>query len=409
MTVKKPVNNVKITIQDIIGRETKDAQELADFKLINSEQGNSAYEQFAIEQSPTALMQWEKGRQIQFTFRDGTTIPISFVPNYQQVAALNAMSEFLNSDATTITLSGYAGTGKTTLMEIIAQKAKKQHKPIIFSATTNKATAVLKARVAKAGFDAQTLNKVFGINVEVDSSKAYNARNLVNVLKDINIEPGTTVVIDEASMINEENYGILNRIARENGLKIIYVGDKAQLAPVNETQVSKVFRNSEGRVVELTQVERTNDNAILKEATNIRNGIPLSGESEFNEKGEGVGYLTPKSRDEIGKVIRHYIQGLKDNPNFFRILAYTNKAVTAYNDFVRNLLGYTDPIPHVGEPLTGYANWGYEWKTKSYRFINSESYRVTKVGHPQTSSISINGENYTMQYVPITMENSWRI
>jgi hypothetical protein len=60
LTVKKPVNNVKITVQDIIGRETKDAQELADFKLINSEQGNSAYEQFAIEQSPTALMQWEK-------------------------------------------------------------------------------------------------------------------------------------------------------------------------------------------------------------------------------------------------------------------------------------------------------------------------------------------------------------
>jgi hypothetical protein len=186
-------------------------------------------------------------------------------------------------------------------------------------------------------------------------------------------------------MINEENYRILNRIARENGLKIIYVGDKAQLAPVNENQVSKVFRNSEGRVVELTQVERTDDNAILKEATNIRNGLPLSGESSFNERGEGVGYLTPKSRDEIGKVIRYYIQGLKDNPNFFRILAYTNKKVTEYNDFVRTLLGYTDPIPHVGEPLTGYNNWGYDWRTKSYRFINSESYKVTRVGKPAQS------------------------
>ena len=341
-----------------------------------------------------------------FTFNDGTVVTVPFKPNEQQAEALNAMNDFLNSDETTMTLSGYAGTGKTSLMEIIAQKAKRQHKPIMFSATTNKAAAVLKARVSKAGFDAQTLNKVFGINVEVDSSKAYNARNLVTALRDADIMPGTTVVIDEASMINEENYRILNRIARENGLKIIYVGDKAQLAPVNETQVSKVFRNSEGRVVELTQVERTDDNAILKEATNIRNGLPLSGESSFNERGEGVGYLTPKSRDEIGKVIRHYIQGLKDNPNFFRILAYTNKKVTEYNDFVRTLLGYTDPIPHVGEPLTGYNNWGYDWRTKSYRFINSESYKVTRVGKPAQSKISVNGQEFTMTYVPVTMENS---
>ena len=341
-----------------------------------------------------------------FTFNDGTTVTVPFKPNEQQAEALNAMNNFLNSNETTMTLSGYAGTGKTSLMEVIAQKAKRQHKPIMFSATTNKAAAVLKARVSKAGFDAQTLNKVFGINVEVDSSKAYNARNLVTALRDADIMPGTTVVIDEASMINEENYRILNRIARENGLKIIYVGDKAQLAPVNENQVSKVFRNSEGRVIELTQVERTDDNAILKEATNIRNGKPLSGESNFNERGEGVGYLTPKSREEIGKVIRHYIQGLKNNPNFFRILAYTNKAVTDYNNYVRSLLGYNDSIPHVGEPLTGYSNWGYDRYTRGYRFINSESYKVTQIGKPAQSKISVNGQEFTMTYVPITMENS---
>ena len=341
-----------------------------------------------------------------FTFNDGTTVTVPFKPNEQQAEALNAMNDFLNSNETTMTLSGYAGTGKTSLMEIIAQKAKRQHKAIMFSATTNKAAAVLKSRVSKAGFDAQTLNKVFGINVEVDSSKTYNARNLVTALREANVTPGTTVVIDEASMINEENYGILNRIARDNGLKIIYVGDKAQLAPVNETQVSKVFRNSEGRVIELTQVERTDDNAILKEATNIRNGKPLSGESGFNERGEGVGYLTPKSREEIGKVIRQYIQGLKDNPNFFRILAYTNKAVTDYNNYVRSLLGYNDSIPHVGEPLTGYSNWGYDRYTRGYRFINSESYKVTQVGKPAQSRISVNGQEFTMTYVPITMENS---
>ena len=341
-----------------------------------------------------------------FTFNDGTTVTVPFKPNEQQAAALNAMNDFIHSDETSMTLSGYAGTGKTSLMEILAQKMRREHKSIMFSATTNKAAAVLQSRVSRAGFDAKTLNKVFGINVEVDATKTYNARNLANVLREADIMPGTTVIIDEASMINEENYRILNRIARDHGLKIIYVGDKAQLAPVNETQVSKVFRNTEGRVVELTQVERTDDNAILKEATNIRNGLPLSGESSFNERGEGVAFLTQKSREGISKVIKYYIQGLRNDPNFFRILAYTNKAVTGYNDYVRKLLGYTDPIPHIGEPLTGYSNWGYNYRTKSYRFVNSESYKVTQVGSPRETSITVGTTTYKLQYVPVTMENS---
>jgi hypothetical protein len=146
-------------------------------------------------------------------------------------------------------------------------------------------------------------------------------------------------------MINEENYKILNQIAEQNGLKIIYVGDKAQLAPVNETQVSKVFRNGEGTVIELTQVERTDDNAILKEATAIRNGKRLSGESSFNDKGEGVAYIPKDNKKAIGDVVRHYVQGLQNDPNFFRILAYTNEAVTKYNEAVRKTLGYEGNIP----------------------------------------------------------------
>lgn len=368
-------------------------QESADYDLINDIEPKKEHSGKAVPQD--------------FTFADGTTVKAPFRPNAQQVDALNEMDRFMKSNETSMTLSGYAGTGKTSLMEMIAKKGKKQHRPVMFCATTNKAAAVLNDRVSKAGFKASTLNKVFGINVEVDSSKAYNARNLVNVLKDVDIMPGTTIIIDEASMINEENYKILNDIAKKMDLKIIYVGDEAQLAPVNEDKISKVFRNGEGKVIRLTQVERTDDNAILKEATAIRNGEPLSKVSSFNSKGEGVAYISPQHQDAINEVIDKYVKGLKQNPNYFRILAYTNKAVTAYNNQVRELLGYDSPIPHVGEPMTGYANWGYEWKTKSYRFINSESYKVTEVGSPTTVQTELdNGTPVVMQAVPITLEDS---
>ena len=348
-----------------------------------------------------------------FTFNDGTTIKAPFKPNDQQVEALNAMDDFIKSDDTSMTLSGYAGTGKTSLMEMIAKKCQKQHKPVMFCATTNKAAAVLNDKVSEAGFKATTLNKTFGINVEVDpSQKSYNARNMVINLKDVDIMPGTTIIIDEASMINEENYKILDYIAGVNNLKIIYVGDQAQLAPVNEDQISKVFRNGDGKVITLTQVERTDDNAILKEATNIRNGKPLSGETSFNSKGEGVAYISPQHQDAINEVVSHYVKGLRKDPNYFRILAYTNKAVSNYNTQVRSLLGYDSPIPQVGEPMTGYANWGYTYNPKTkqgtYRFINSESYKVTKVGNPVQRYIKLdNGTNVMMEAVPLTLADSF--
>lgn len=385
-------------LSSLSGKELKDElslieQESADYDLVNNIPEDNKHSGKAVPQD--------------FTFADGTTVKAPFKPNAQQIDALNEMDRFMKSNETSMTLSGYAGTGKTSLMEMIAKKGQKQNRPVMFCATTNKAAAVLNDRVSKAGFKASTLNKVFGINVEVDSSKAYNARNLVNVLKDVDIMSGTTIIIDEASMINEENYKILNDIAKEHRLKIIYVGDEAQLAPVNEDKISKVFRNGEGKVIRLTQVERTDDNAILKEATAIRNGEPLSKVSSFNSKGEGVAYISPQHQEAINEVIEKYVKGLKQNPNYFRILAYTNKAVTAYNNQVRELLGYDSPIPHVGEPMTGYANWGYEWRTKSYRFINSESYKVTQVGKPTTVQTRLdNGTPVVMQAVPITLEDS---
>ena len=369
-------------------------QESADYNLINDIEEENHHSGKAVPQD--------------FTFNDGTTIQAPFRPNDQQVAALNAMSDFIKSNETSMTLSGYAGTGKTSLMEMIAKKCRKDYKPVMFCATTNKAAAVLNDRVSKANFEASTLNKTFGIDVEIDpNSKSYNARKLVNTLKDVDITPGTTIIIDEASMINEENYKILNSIAKDKSLKIIYVGDQAQLAPVNEDQISKVFRNGDGKVVTLTQVERTDDNAILKEATAIRNGESLSKESSFNSKGKGVAYISPQHEDAINEVIAHYVEGLRKNPNYFRILAYTNKAVTDYNTQVRNLLGYTSPIPQEGEPMTGYANWGYDWRTKSYRFINSESYKVVKVGGTRNKSFLMeDGTQVPIEATSITLEDS---
>ena len=390
-------------INSMSGKQLRDElsvikQESADYDLVNGVEPEHKHSGKAVPQD--------------FTFADGTKIKAPFRPNGQQVDALNEMDRFMKSNETSMTLSGYAGTGKTSLMEMIAKKGKMQRRDVVFCATTNKAAAVLNARVSKSDFKATTLHKAFGISVAKDAeSGVYNTKNLKTTVKrteDIEIEPGSTIIIDEASMINEKNYNTLNKIAKAKGLKIIYVGDEAQLAPIGENKISKVFRNGEGKVIRLTQVERTDDNAILKEATDIRNDKPLSGESSFNSKGEGVAYITPSHQDAIDDIIGHYVKGLADNPDYFRILAYTNKSVAAYNDKVRSILGHTSPAPQVGEPMTGYSNLRYDWKTKTYAFVNSESYKVVRTEKPKTRKITLDdGTTYSMEAFPITLEDSF--
>ena len=336
-----------------------------------------------------------------FTFDDGTQIEVPFTPNEQQAKALNVMDKFINSNETSMTLTGYAGTGKTSIMQMLQKKAMKKGRNIVFTATTNKAAAVLRRTV---GDKAMTLNKAFGINVEADFNKKYDADNLITVIKDSNkIGSGDIVVIDESSMINEESYDTLNNIAEDLGAKIIYVGDKAQLPPVKENKVSKAFRDNKDRtVVELTKVERTGDNAILKEATDIRNGQGFSGVSSFNKEGKGVAYVKPQHKDDIDEIVKHFTPELKKDPDSFRIIAYTNAKVTAYNASVRKTLGYDD-TPRVGEPIMGYFNYGY--KKGKYEFINSESYKVTNVSPARSNRLIVNGKEYVTTVNDITVED----
>ena len=347
-----------------------------------------------------------------FTFNDGTTIDTPFELNDQQKAALQKIDDFANDKSkTAITLSGYAGTGKTSLMEMVAQKLRRRHN-VVFSATTHQAAGVLKSKVGKYGFDTRTVNSLFGINVSTDlTGKNYDTRKKVRNYGDDKLQYGDIVIIDEASMLSDENYNDVVEIAKNRNAKVIFVGDKAQLAPVGQNNVSKVFRDVNGEVVELTKVERTGDNAILSEATAIRNGQTFTYESAFNAQGQGVAYVTPQSTDIISSIIETFTPGLKTNPNYLRILAFTNASVANYNSKVRQSLGYNGLAPQVGEPMLGYANWGYDRSRAAsgdpYQFVNSRSYKVVATQAPYKSGVRLSdGTVCSFDILPLRLEDS---
>ena len=347
-----------------------------------------------------------------FTFKDGTTIDTPFELNDQQKEALQKIDDFANDKTKiAITLSGYAGTGKTSLMEMVAKKLRRRYN-VVFSATTHQAAGVLKSKVGKYGFDTRTVNSLFGIAVETDmDNKVYDMSKTKIKQVESKLNFGDIVVLDEASMLSDKNYDDVVTLAKMYHAKIIFVGDRAQLAPVGQTEVSKVFRDSNGEVVELTKVERTGNNAILSEATAIRNGQNFTYESAFNAQGQGVAYVTPQSTDVISSVIETFTPGLKTNPNYLRILAFTNASVANYNSKVRQSLGYNGLAPQVGEPMLGYANWGYDRSRASsgdpYQFVNSRSYKVVATQAPYKSGVRLSdGTVCSFDILPLRLEDS---
>ena len=311
---------------------------------------------------------------------NGYEIWLDFVLNNQQKEVIKQINDFINNkDEFAMTVSGWAGTGKTTLMEIVNRRYWMTH-TVHFAATTHKAAGVLKEKVGKKVF---TVNSLFGIMIETDmEGETYDVSKKARKLSDDKVKPNSIIIIDEASMLSIQNYIDVILKAKERKCKIIFIGDSAQLSPVNEDDISIVFRNTDHRVVELTKVMRTDDNSILDESTSVRLNGGFTYETHTNEEGDGVRYINSHNVKEILDVIDSHIDGLRDDPNHFRVLTYTNANVEKLNRMIRKKLGYDGLNPQPGEPLMAYSNWGYEGMGVSgavYKIVNSEAYNCKGV------------------------------
>lgn len=113
-----------------------------------------------------------------YTYNDGTTVMTPFELTDEQKGALEKIEDFIkDSSANVLTVSGYAGTGKTSVMQIVAEKHKSDAH-VVFTASTNKAAGVLGSKVNKKGFNSSTLDTFFGfIQDQKEGAKRYNARD----------------------------------------------------------------------------------------------------------------------------------------------------------------------------------------------------------------------------------------
>lgn len=318
-----------------------------------------------------------------FTFNDGFKINLPFSLNDQQRSALYELEKFIEDDGTEITLSGYAGTGKSTIIGIFSKWLNNRIGigNIVYTAPTHRANVITKQNNPNA--NVYTLSALFGFTPDTDIAMEQGSLDLreleFRAKNQMKYEPGQLIIIDEASMVQDGLYEYIQEIVAKHNGSVIYVGDSAQLRPVKSDHISKVFTSDGVPQITLTKIERTGDNPILKEATRLRRGEGLSYQTDINDKGQGVLYTSDDAI--IDKNLKQIVTSEEFNadPLHFRVLTATNAAASTYNSKIRSLRYGKFAKPFVkGDIIMGYSN-KLRKPDGSYRLINSGDYIVQSV------------------------------
>lgn len=185
-----------------------------------------------------------------------------------QENAKNLIAEwFFNTQNQVFVLSGYAGTGKTFLIDYLVKEVLclTAGKEVVFVSPTGKAAANLLKRGTPAG-TVHSLIYMLDIDAfDVDENGEVIFRDEMHFVKREEIdEKIQLIIIDEASMVNKEMLQDLLSF----GVKCLFCGDEAQLPPVNGT--CDLLENADCRLTEI--VRQAADNPIVQLATMAREG-----------------------------------------------------------------------------------------------------------------------------------------
>jgi exodeoxyribonuclease-5 len=236
-------------------------------------------------------------------------------------------------------LTGYAGSGKTTLMQALARKLVARHQSVVLTAPTHKAVAVLASKLRQAGIedvDCRTVHSLLSLKPKPHGDRLVFQR-------DRRAEPvmADVVVIDECSMVGAD---MLTHIKGHLPMSfVLFVGDPAQLPPVGEV-ASGTFATTRRSHLS-TIVRQGADNPILAAAHAIREsqGGPMDWSWAKSAKAPPMGVYVPSDPDAW---MREAFTSPKfdADPDRARYLAWTNDRVAQVNAKVRRWR-YGDEIP----------------------------------------------------------------
>lgn len=275
--------------------------------------------------------------------------------NEQQSAAVKQMKRFLASEADLFLLQGFAGTGKTTTIQSFIRDAQVTQKRIkvALTAPTNKAVKVLSRMAIEWDLqwvDTMTIHQLLGLILKPsrDGGMKLEHKGIDYLLR------YDLIVLDEASMVNQELWmHIMFGLAHCNRVKLICMGDPAQLPPIGEP-ASQVFDITDK--AELTDVVRqAKDNPITELVDVARQAvynpavvIPKQSQQNLDK---GVWWIN--RREWLHHLVAAFkSEGFQTDADHVRALAWTNRECDWLNHYVRSSIYEPDVEPYVeGELL----------------------------------------------------------
>ncbi len=271
-------------------------------------------------------MQTEVAKQVMFTD--------------DQLEALALIEEWYHHlDTQIFVLCGYAGTGKTFLVDACVRKlGLVAGESAVFVAPTGKAASVL----IRNGSPASTVHALIYTreeDIEVDENGVVISERFLRFVKKDSIGSKIRlIVVDETSMVPDD----ILRDLLSFGVKCLFCGDPAQLPPVGGTNTLL----SMPCVTLRTIVRQAEDDPIVRLAERVRAGKPL----EYGKYGNGVEIL---SRRQIGESQWEELLLGAD-----QIVVGTNRTRNAVNREVRRRLGIPESarLPIDGEKLVCTLN-----------------------------------------------------
>ncbi len=279
-----------------------------------------------------------------------------------QSQVLKELEFFLQDDTQIFILKGYAGTGKTFILKGLCQYMQANGRGFGLMAPTGRAAKIIRD---KTGFVATTIHsRIYSQEIIKElKPKDKTAPPASETMKvffklQINEDNGDTAyLVDESSMVSnsysDQEYvqfgtGYLLKdlikyigFSPSNRRKLIFIGDDAQLPPVNDS-FSPAFSpkylleefSLKSREVQMTEVVRQKrESGILHNATILREAIKIQ---QFNKLSLETSFSDIKLV-ATPDIFNQYLLACGNEVNEeTTIIAYTNEKVQQYNQMVRN-------------------------------------------------------------------------
>lgn len=265
-----------------------------------------------------------------------------------QKVAIDGIIDFIASEFKDenyiIGLNGAGGTGKTFITNYIIENCKYSPSLIACTSPTHKACRVLSN--ALKGKTVNTIQSTFGFRLDLNLEDFDPNQPQFNPKASPKLEGIKLLIIDESSMLPAKLVTYICKKCKELCIKILFIGDGSQLAPVNEAKsiafarcvkvytLKEIVRQEASNPIKYLlqllrdDIEHKTNNFLTYIATHV-------GAMMYNEAGDGFSIV---NRQQFIENIDRSFSNEKytRNIDMYRVIAYTNNAVTSWNNYIRN-------------------------------------------------------------------------